>query len=149
MFVRFPFIHKCPLLGIAHKVATRVCHRGLSVAMLFLRIPKSISLSAILPQISLSLLFSYGHPKGVYLIATMCWDVIGIWGTCPIHFHLRYFHFFGDKFCSSNVQLNVQYSIWPKDVENSAQASVLENFKLKLIHFNVMNIGSNNTCSNV
>ena len=37
-----------------------------------------------------------------------------------------HFHFFGDRFCSSNVQLNVRDIIWPKDVENSSQPSVLE-----------------------
>ena len=38
-----------------------------------------------------------------------------------------HFHFLGDRFCScSNVQLNVRDGVCPKDVENSAQVSVLE-----------------------
>ena len=101
---------------LAHKDDTEECHRGLSAAS-FATLPQHHSLYGHYPYL-------FGRPHrpvsgGIQRKATLGIDVGGILLTWPIHLHRLFF---------TSGELRIGYLVWPKDVQNSSKALVLEYF---------------------
>ena len=127
---------------LAHKADTEERHRGLS-ATSFATWPQ-LHPRAFISRSTDLLHVSFGRPlllfpAGVQRMAILGIDVGGILFTWPIHLHLLFF--------TSNDMGSIPvrswssafgYLVWPKDVQNSSEALVLEYFQhvaYSFVHF--------------